>query len=156
FPFAANSFAWNGRTVSSSRHVGRGMRWTLAASGGFLAGRNAWQAGDEVVWSWRRDPGVKLVERSASDGGKRGSSPGEHEGNRKTIARRKPGCLGCTCSSTPVPFFARGLRAQSAPGFPCALAVERDNEMQQPGRKRAAGMRVYVCTVIASEATQST
>src|SRR2546429_478800 len=22
---------------------------------------------------------------------------GEHEGNRKTIARGKPGCLGCTC-----------------------------------------------------------
>src|SRR3989441_12420354 len=24
---------------------------------------------------------------------------GEHEGNRKTIARGKPGCLGCTCQS---------------------------------------------------------
>src|SRR5919201_507551 len=24
---------------------------------------------------------------------------GEHEGNRKTIARGKPGCLGCTCQT---------------------------------------------------------
>src|SRR5262249_3660960 len=32
--------------------------------------------GCEVVWSWRRDPDVKLVERSASDGGKRGRAPG--------------------------------------------------------------------------------
>src|SRR5439155_24029044 len=36
----------------------------------------------EVVWSWRRDAGVKLVELSASDGGKKARSPGR--------ARSKP------------------------------------------------------------------
>src|SRR6201990_1702512 len=38
---------------------------------------------------------------------------GEHEGNRKTIARGKPGCLGCTCqtrvrSSLPIAHGAAG------------------------------------------------
>src|SRR5947199_1919162 len=36
-----------------------GMRWTLAASGD-LTGRNAAAYG-EIVWSWRRDRGVKLA-----------------------------------------------------------------------------------------------
>src|SRR5689334_6613505 len=53
---------------------------------------------------------------------------GELEGNRQTIARGKPGCLGCTCSSTPVLFVARGLRAQSAPGFPCALSSREGHQ----------------------------
>jgi hypothetical protein len=56
---------------------------------------------------------------------KKAAHRGEHEISHKTIARGKPGCLGCTCSSTPVLFFARGLRAQSAPGFPCALFGKR-------------------------------
>src|SRR5690242_21600281 len=49
---------------------------------------------------------------------------GEHEGSRKAIARGKPGCLGCTCQ-TRVHFFVAlshtAMRAQSAPGLPCAL-----------------------------------
>jgi hypothetical protein len=48
-----------------------------------------------------------------------------------------------------------GLRAQSAPGFPCALFKERANEMHSPGENHAAGTRAYVSTVIASEAKQS-
>ena len=54
---------------------------------------------------------------------------GELEVSRKAIAWGKPGCLGCTCSpcpcasvhGMPVCSRARDLRAQSAPGFPCAL-----------------------------------
>src|SRR5207237_4181048 len=30
---------------------------------------------------------------------KKAAHRGEHEGNRKTIARGKPGCLGCTCQT---------------------------------------------------------
>src|SRR5690349_15336671 len=49
--------------------------------------------------------------------------------SRKTIARGKPGCLGCTRGSTRVLFSTgfphTGLRAQSAPGLPCALFLER-------------------------------
>ena len=35
------------------------------------------------------------------------------------------------------------LRAQSAPGFPCALFKERDNESAHPGQNQVAGM--YFC-----------
>jgi hypothetical protein len=42
------------------------MRWTLLFR---RASADDWaKAYGEVVWSWRRDAGVKLVERSASDG----------------------------------------------------------------------------------------
>jgi hypothetical protein len=53
----------------------------------FMSDENAAAYG-EVVWSWRRDPGVKLVERSASDGGKRGRSPGS---NCAEVDRRSAG-----------------------------------------------------------------
>src|SRR5262245_8129474 len=61
--------------------------------------------------------------------------------------RGKPGWLGCTCSSTPVCFLSHtGLRAQSAPGFPCALVRQRDNEIAQLGRKsRRGNEHVYRC-----------
>ena len=32
---------------------------------------------DEVVWSWRRDPGAKLMKSFIRDGGKKGRFPGE-------------------------------------------------------------------------------
>src|SRR5689334_5093847 len=43
--------------------------------------------------------------------------------SRKTIARGKPGCLGCTCQTRVRSFYPLHtvLRAQPAPGFPCAL-----------------------------------
>jgi hypothetical protein len=48
---------------------------------------------------------------------------GEHEGNRKTIARGMPDETGVTVVTTLVCFFishAR-LRVHRAPGIPCAL-----------------------------------
>jgi hypothetical protein len=52
-------------------------------------------ADGEVVWSWRRDPGVKLAGGvPPATVAKRPLHRGEHEGNRNTIARGKPGCLG--------------------------------------------------------------
>jgi hypothetical protein len=47
------------------------------ASGGFFPPDENAAAYGEVVWSWRRDPGVKLADVSASDGGKKGRFPGE-------------------------------------------------------------------------------
>src|SRR5262245_28466712 len=38
------------------------------------------------------------------------------------------------------------MRAQSAPGFPCALSSERDMKPQSSGEKRAARMKAYVYT----------
>ena len=48
------------------------------ASGGFFPpGENAAAYG-EVVWSWRRDPGVKPAGKyPTGDGGKKGRFPGE-------------------------------------------------------------------------------
>jgi hypothetical protein len=79
------------------------------------------------VWSWRPDAGVKFsgVIRwmtVAKEPGHRG----EHEGNRKTIARGKPVDLAVPVVTTLVcftsPLHAR-LRVQRAPGFPCALVL---------------------------------
>jgi hypothetical protein len=114
-----------------------------AASGGLARRTRTFAAYGEVVWSWRRDRGVYFA----------GGIPqttvtinaahrGEHEANRKTIARGKSGCLGCTCLIR-VRFLLSlhtVLRAQSAPGFPCALFMERDNVIAEPGQIRAAGM----------------
>jgi hypothetical protein len=55
----------------------------------------------EVVWSWRRDPGVHIrwpVPAGATVTTK-AAHRGEHEVSRQTIARGKPGCLGCTCQT---------------------------------------------------------
>jgi hypothetical protein len=94
------------------------------ASGGFYPPDENAAAYGEVVWSWRRDPGVKLAQNIApATVARKAAHRGEHEGIRKTIARGKPGSFGCTCQSrvrSSLPLHTV-LRAQSAPGFPCAL-----------------------------------
>ena len=47
------------------------------ASGGSFPPDESAAADGEVVWSWRRDRGVKPMERSNGDGGKKGRFPGE-------------------------------------------------------------------------------
>ena len=54
----------------------RGLRWTLAASGGVIPARRNAAAYGEIVWSWRRDPGATLAVSPAGNGGKKGRSPG--------------------------------------------------------------------------------
>jgi hypothetical protein len=60
------------------------------------------------------------------NGDKKRRSPGRVRISRQTIARGRPGCLGCTCLIRVRPFYHLHtvLRAQSAPGFPCALCLE--------------------------------
>ena len=49
----------------------------------------------EVVWSWRRDPGVKLCGKShMATVAKEAAHRGEHEAAVKTIARGKPVSFG--------------------------------------------------------------
>src|SRR5437868_15216961 len=69
----------------SSRYVGHRMRWTLWRQAGSFTPGETRAAYREVVWSWRRDPGVKSMERSIGDGGKKGRSPG-----RARISALKP------------------------------------------------------------------
>ncbi len=139
---------------SPSRHEGRFAIVTKRGAGcdGRLRRQASFGSPDEnaaaygeVVWSWRRDPGVTLAVSPAGNGGKKGRSPGRVRISRKPIARGRPGCLGCTCSSTRVHFCSTpthtGLRAQSAPGLPCALCQREGQRIAKLGRKRAAGMR---------------
>jgi len=67
------------------------MRWTLWRQAGFGAPGETLAADGEVVWSWRRDPGVKLFGKSQmATVAKEAAHRGEHERSRKTIARGKP------------------------------------------------------------------
>ena len=127
------------RDVLRDRHgTWRGLRWTLRRQAGLLARRNVCSVRrSRVVLAprpWRLSmpacAGVATVTKNAAH-------RGEHEVSRKAIARGKPGCLGCTCQTrvrSSLPLHAV-LRALSAPGFPCALSSERDDEFAKLGRK---------------------
>src|SRR6201990_3286256 len=68
-------------------------------AGSFSPDENAAAYG-EVVWSWRRDPGVYPSRPCGNgNGGNKGRSPGRARISRKAVARGKPGCLGCTCQT---------------------------------------------------------
>jgi hypothetical protein len=125
----------NSRDVSrSSRYAGRRMRWTLRRQVIFHRTRTP-AADGEVVWSWRRDRGVKLARGIApATVATNAAHRGEHEGNRKTIARGKPGCPGCTCSSNPCAFFrTRGYGRSRRPAFPAPSSQEGQRDANNPG-----------------------
>src|SRR5438876_2899023 len=70
---------------------------------------------------------------------------GEHEGNRKTIARGMPGETGVTVVTMLVCFFishAR-LRAHQAPGIPCALVSWAEGFMHNSGASRRGNAESY-------------
>jgi hypothetical protein len=80
------------------------------------------RADGEIVWSWRRDAGVKLAgDDLAGDGGKKARSPG-----RSRISR-KPSRRECRHVSADLWFLPRALSAARGPwvrpasGIPCAL-----------------------------------
>src|SRR5882724_8354647 len=69
----------------------RGMRWTLWRQAGFARRAKTFAAYGDVVWSWRRDPGVKPCGKSRmATVAKEAAHRGEHEAVVKTIARGKP------------------------------------------------------------------
>jgi hypothetical protein len=95
----------------------------------------------EVVWSWRRDRGVQVGARHrADDGGKKRRSPGRVRISRKTIARGKPGCLGCTCSSTPCAKARGTSTGASSARLPCALCGSEGQRDGKTSGTCAAGM----------------
>ena len=63
---------------------------------------------------------------------------GEHEGNRETIARGRPGCPGCTCGLTRVRFFypvcTRDCGRSRRPVFPAPSDRRGSNEIAKPGQ----------------------
>jgi len=65
-----------------------------AVASGVLHRTKRFAAYGEVVWSWRRDPGVKLFGKAQmATVAKEAAHRGEHEAVVKTIARGKPGCF---------------------------------------------------------------
>ena len=107
-----------------------------AVVSGISMSDEAFTAYGEMVWFWRRDPGATLLVRPGSHGGKKGRSPGRSPISRKAIARGRPGCLGCTCQTLCISTTHAHtvLRAQSAPGLPCASP---EGEEQRIGKTRA-------------------
>jgi hypothetical protein len=78
----------------------------------------------------------RVVSPTPATVAKQAAHRGEHEVSRKTFARGRPGCPGCTCQTRVHShcFQHTALRAQSAPGLPCALSSKRGPmKMQNPG-----------------------
>ena len=104
-------------------------------------------ADGEVVWSWRRDPGATLAASlPLATGARKAASPGRARISRKPLRGEsrdvsavpvKPVCVL-------LQFLHTVLRAQSAPGFPCALSFGGANGLASPGQIRAAGLRTAV------------
>jgi hypothetical protein len=108
----------------------------------------------EVVWSWRRDPGVyPPCLCGDGNGDKKGRSPGRARISRKTVARGKPGCPGCTCQIRVHASLLQhtAMRAQSAPGFPCALFKEGVTRWHNPGENLSREWaRMFVYSTLSS------
>ena len=130
----------------------RHERWArdamdAVASGAFFAPDESAAAYGEVVWSWRRDPGVKPMERSkrrrwqerplTGESTKETVKPLRGESRRRSAEPVVTMLVRVLCLRT-------RLRVHPAPVFPCALHSTRDNELATPGRKRAAGMPLVV------------
>src|SRR5262245_28606507 len=76
---------------------------------------------------------------------KKAAHRGEHEVSRQTIARGKPGCLGCTCSFYPVCESTRAFYGCiQRPAFPAPSVGARATEIASLGRERAAGTSAHV------------
>jgi hypothetical protein len=127
-----------------------------AASGGFACRtKNACSVRrSRVVLAprpWRQVGAMRL----ADDGGKKRRSPGRARISRKTIARGKPGCLGCTCSLTRVLFCAtrrtRDCGCIQRPAFP-APSRRREGQHRCTTRAKTCRGNENVCFfVIASD-----
>jgi hypothetical protein len=135
-----------GDASRSSRNVGAGCDGTLAASGDLHQTKRGSVRRNRVVLAPRpwRQVGGKCP---AGDGGKRGRSPGRAPISRKTIARGKPGCLGCTCQTRVLSFatLAHGAAGASSARLSLRpLEGERDNEIAKLRRNRAVRILAVV------------
>jgi len=74
-------------------NVGRGMRWTCRSCSAHSRADEQHRCGREIVWSWRRGAGAKLVMRFGEHRERRGQksrSPGRARISVKTIAQGRP------------------------------------------------------------------
>jgi hypothetical protein len=138
----------------SSRHVGRGMRWTRRSKGECSA------AYGQVVWSWRRvcwRKALRDVFRKVTVT----TSPlhrGEHEVSRKAIAQGMSECSPLTCMLVCAFFAQFGTRDRGCsahPAFPAPSPQEGDNEFVKARAETRREIGPACFHVIASEAKQS-
>src|SRR5438105_11192498 len=112
------------RDVSrSSRNVVR-VAMDAVASGGFGSPGETFTADGEIVWSWRRDPGVYPARLCGhGNGDNKGRSPGRVRISRKPLRGESRDVSAVPVKSVCVLHYPLHtlLRAQSAPAFPCAL-----------------------------------
>jgi len=77
---------------------------------------------------------------SRTTGARKAASPGRARISRKTIARGKPGCLGCTCSLTRVLSClysrTRDCGRSQRPAFPAPSFKEGQRDRKNPGNSR--------------------
>jgi hypothetical protein len=112
-----------------------GMRWTRK-----LRRTSAAEADGEVVWSWRRDAGVKFVRSKllAGDGGKKAVHRGEREVSRKPL-RGESRVVSAHLWSFPCAFCAQSAAQGAAgasrhPAFPAPSSVWEGYQLQNLGR----------------------
>jgi hypothetical protein len=112
----------------------------------------------EIVWSWRRDPGATSAGAFlAATGTRKAASPGRARISRKTIARGKPGCLGCTCQNRVHSFATFAHGAAGAVGARLSLRpLTSEGQRDCTTRAKSSRGNERLCLhVIASEAKQS-
>ena len=110
------------RGVAHVTNAGK-MRWTRK-----LRLTSVADADGEVVWSWRRDAGVKPAGGiPPATVARKPVHRGEREISRKTIAQGKPGCLRWTCMLVCAFFCATCTRDRGCsahPAFPAPSLFE--------------------------------
>ena len=78
------------------------------------------------------------------NGDNKGRSPGRAPISRKAIARGKPGCPGCTCSSYPCAFCCTGGYGRSRrPAFPAPSPTRGRHRNVTTRENQSAGARAF-------------
>ena len=88
---------------------------------------------------------------SRKTGARKAASPGRARISRKTIARGKPGCLGCTCQNRVhsfASFRTRRCGRSRRPAFPAPSVERGTTRLHNSGGKPAARSRDHVFIVI--------
>ena len=129
---------------SPRRHEGRsrdrhatwcGLRWAAAGVRCVEHQAKRWQRTVKSCGPGAATLALRWREFSAGNGGKKGRSPGRVRISRKTIARGKPGCLGCTCQIRVRSFLPIAHGATGAAGARLSLRPlieEGATKMQNP------------------------
>ena len=121
----------------SSRHVERGMRWTLRWRSATCRADERYPADGEGVWSWHPWAGAKSVSMTCSRATvtKRSWTPGR----ARSISRKPSRREGRVAPVEPVVtnscafyYCARGCGCNQRPAFPAPSVFRRDVRMQDP------------------------